>query len=83
MSKKELTRLEVMQRLKGKRLNQAEASEMLGISVRQVKRLYAAFRKAGAKGLVSQKQGSEQRLDQGGNRRGLICTLRDWADASA
>jgi len=57
MSKKELTRLEVMQRLKAKRLNQAEASGMLGISVRQVKRLYAAYRKGGAKGLVSQKRG--------------------------
>ena len=41
MSKKELTRLEVMQRLKAKRLSQAEAGGMLGISVRQVKRLYA------------------------------------------
>jgi len=57
MSKKELTRLEVMQRLKGKRLKQREASQMLGISVRQVKRLYAAYRRAGAKGLVSQKRG--------------------------
>jgi len=67
MSKKELTRLEVMQRLKGKRLNQAEASEMLGMGVRQVKRLYAAYRKAGAKGLVSQKRGkaSNHHLDAG------------------
>jgi hypothetical protein len=66
MSKKELTRLEVMQRLKAKRLSQAEASELLGISVRQVKRLYAAYRKAGAKGLVSQKRGkaSNHRLDE-------------------
>lgn len=66
MSKKEVSRLEVMQRLKVKRLSQAEASDMLGISVRQVKRLYAAYRKAGAKGLVSQKRGkvSNHRLDE-------------------
>ncbi|HSV85812.1 MAG TPA: helix-turn-helix domain-containing protein, partial [Levilinea sp.] len=57
MSKKELTRLEVMQRLKGKRLKQREASQMLGISVRQVKRLYRAFTQSGAKGLVSQNRG--------------------------
>ena len=61
-SKKELTRLEVMKRLQEKRLSQAEASGMLGVSVRQVKRLYAAYRKAGAQGLqcrheVSQKAG--------------------------
>jgi transposase len=66
MSKKELTRLEVMQRLKAKRLSQAEASGMLGISVRQVKRLYRAYRQKGAQGLVSQKRGkaSNHRLDQ-------------------
>jgi transposase len=74
MSKKELTRFEVMQRLKAKRLSQAEASGMLGISVRQVKRLYAAYRKAGAKGLVSQKRGkaSNHRLD-----KEVVQTARD------
>jgi len=66
MSKKELTRLEVMQRLKAKRLKQREASEMLGISVRQVKRLYRNFLANGAKGLVSQKRGkgSNHRLSE-------------------
>lgn len=57
MSGKELTRLEVMQRLKGKRMTQAEAGRVLGISVRQVKRLYRAYREQGAKGLVSRKRG--------------------------
>ena len=66
MSKKELTRLEVMQRLKAKRLRQREASQMLGISVRQVKRLYRAFVRGGPKGLVSQKRGkaSNHRLSE-------------------
>jgi transposase len=66
MSKKELTRLEVIQRLQAKRLDQAEASQILGISVRQVKRLVAAYRQSGAKGLVSQKRGkaSNHRLDE-------------------
>jgi predicted DNA-binding protein (UPF0251 family) len=41
MSNAEITRLEVMQRLKDKRLVQKEAARMLGIS-RQVKRLYRA-----------------------------------------
>ena len=40
MSNEEITRLEVMQRLKDKRLLQKEAARMLGISIRQVKRLY-------------------------------------------
>jgi len=75
MSKKELTRLEVMQRLKAKRLKQREASQMLGISVRQVKRLYRAYVKSGAKGLVSQKRGkaSNHRLSEE-----VVQQARDW-----
>jgi len=67
MSTRELTRLEVMQRLKAKRLTQKEAAKMLGISIRQVKRLYQAYREHGAKGLVSQRRGkpSNHRLDAG------------------
>ena len=67
MSNKEITRLEAMQRIKDKRLTQKEAARMLGISTRQVKRLYRAYRKVGAKGLVSQRRGkpSNNRLDAG------------------
>ena len=65
MSNHEITRLEVMQRLKDKRLTQKEAARMLGISTRQVKRLWRAYRKKGAKGLVSARRGkpSNHRLD--------------------
>jgi len=67
MSEQEITRLEVMQRLKDKRLTQREAAGMLGISVRQVKRVWRAYRKEGAKGLVSGRRGkaSNNRLDAG------------------
>jgi len=67
MSKKELTRLEVLQRLKDKRLSQKEAAQLLGLSVRQIKRLWQAYRKQGAKGLVSGRRGkaSNNRLDAG------------------
>ena len=57
MSNEEITRLEVMQRLKDKRLIQKEAARMLGISIRQVKRLYRAYKVQGAAGLVSQRRG--------------------------
>lgn len=65
MSNRELTRLEVMQRLKGKHLTQKEAAQLLGISTRQVKRLWRDYRKKGAKGLVSARRGkpSNNRLD--------------------
>jgi transposase len=57
MSNAEITRLEIMQRLKDKRLIQKEAARMLGISIRQVKRLYRAYKAKGASGLVSQRRG--------------------------
>jgi transposase len=57
MSANELSRLEVMQRLEGKRLKQKEAAGMLGITVRQIKRLLSKYRKDGARGLVSQRRG--------------------------
>ncbi len=65
MSNEEITRLEVMQRLKDKRLIQKEAARMLGISIRQVKRLYRAYKARGASGLVSQRRGkpSHHRLE--------------------
>jgi len=57
MSKKELSRLEVMKRLEEKRLKQKEAAEMLGVSVRHIKRLLRAYRQDGAAGLVSKRRG--------------------------
>jgi transposase len=67
MSNREITRLEVMQRLKEKRLTQKEAARLLGISTRQVKRLWRTYRQKGAQGLVSQRRGkpSNNRLDAG------------------
>jgi transposase len=57
MSKKELSRLEVMKRLEEKSLKQKAAAAMLGISVRHVKRLLRAYRRSGARGLISKRRG--------------------------
>jgi transposase len=66
MSTKELSRLEVIQRLKAKRLRQIEAAQLLGVGVRQVKRLLRAYRCLGAAGLVSKRRGqpSPNQLDE-------------------
>lgn len=65
MSKRELTRLEIMQRLKDKRLKQRQASDMLGISIRQIKRLFRAYKNLGPAGLISRRRGkpSNNQLD--------------------
>lgn len=57
MSKKELTRVEVIQKLEEKRLKQKEAAKQLSISERQVRRLLKAYRGQGKKGLVSKRRG--------------------------
>jgi transposase len=45
------------QRIAERRRTQAEAADELGISLRQVERLYAAYKRAGAAGLVSKRRG--------------------------
>ena len=57
MSKEELGRLEVMERLQEKRMKQRTAAEILGVSIRQVKRLLRAYRRDGAAGLASKQRG--------------------------
>ncbi len=57
MSKKELTRYEIVRRVIDKRMRQAEAASRLGVTERQVKRLVRAVREEGATGLVSKRRG--------------------------
>ncbi len=73
MSKEELHRLEVMKQLEEKRMNQKVAAAELGVSVRQVKRLWRAYRQQGAAGLVSRQRGqpSHHQLDAVMEQRAL------------
>jgi transposase len=66
MSQRELTRLEVIQRVKRKTLKQGQAAELLSLSVRQVKRLCKAYQVSGAAGLISKRRGqpSNNRLPE-------------------
>ena len=57
MSKKELSRIEVVERIKAKRMTQRKGAEALGISVRQVRRLWKNYQERGAIGLVSKSRG--------------------------
>lgn len=73
MSSKEISRLEVMQRLSEKRMSQKEAGIILGLSTRQVKRLLKSYRKQGASGLVSKHRGrkSNNRLREEVKKKAL------------
>lgn len=66
MSQPELSRLEVIQRVKRKTLRQRQAAELLWLSVRQVKRLCKAYQAGGAAALISRQRGrpSNNRLPE-------------------
>jgi hypothetical protein len=63
---KEPTRLDIVKGLAGKSMHQAEAAQQLGISVRQVKRIWRAYQEGGAEELISRRRGkpSNNRLSQ-------------------
>jgi hypothetical protein len=50
LSKKELSRVEVMGRVKARSLRLIEAAELMGLSYRQSKRSWARYRAGGAQG---------------------------------
>jgi len=56
-SKKELSRVEVMERIKAKSMTQKKGAEALSISVRQVRRLWKNYQEKGAVGLLSKSRG--------------------------
>lgn len=57
MSEEEVRRAGVLKRVKAEELTQVEAAEMLGMSYRQVKRLYGRYLTGGAKALVHRSAG--------------------------
>ena len=59
MTSKELTRLEIIQKVKNKALKQSQAAEYLDLSLVQVKRLCKRYQEEGPKGLISKKRGSK------------------------
>ena len=87
MSKREIGRLEVLQRLAEKRMKQRAAAEQLGVSVRHVKRLLRNYRQAGAAGVsfeaprASEQQPAEQRSSQTGGGIGPGALPRPAAGA--
>jgi transposase len=66
MSERECERAELMRRVHERRLTQRRAAQMLGMSLRQVERLYRAYKHSGPKSLVSRKRGrpSNRRLSE-------------------
>jgi transposase len=82
MSSRELDRLEVVRRIRERRLTCAKAGELLGSSERQVQRLCRAFDVAGPAGLASKKRGrpSNRRLPEDLRERAVALVRERYAD---
>jgi transposase len=57
MSTKEISRLEVIQKVNDKRMSQKEAGAILNLGIRQIKRLVRKYKKHGTAGLISKHRG--------------------------
>ena len=82
MSKQELNRLELIQRVIEKRIKQHQAAEQLNLTTRQIKRLCKAYKEMGARGLVSQHRGkqSNRRLNFSLRQRIIDLIMEHYRD---
>lgn len=75
MSQKELHRLELIQKIRGRSLSVVQAAALLGLSRSQVHRLLQAYDQAGADGLVSKKRGRPSNRRHSEAFRNLVLDL--------
>jgi len=75
MSKKELSRYEVIMRLIRQEINGTKAAELLHLSVRQTRRLKGKVKKNGAKGLLHESRGKSGHNRLGEEKRVKIVKL--------
>lgn len=75
MSGEEIRRAGVLGRVKAGELNQREAAEQLGLSYRQLKRLYGRYRQQGVQGLVHGNVGRRSHHAKAGRLRRRVLAL--------
>jgi transposase len=82
MSEKEIKKAEIMSQLAKKQITQWMAAEHLGISVRQVKRLWNKYQKQGAEGLINKSRGkpSHNQLDEEVRKKAVNLILERYRD---
>ena len=82
MSKKELSRAQVIHQLDEGRIKQRHAAKQLNLSIRQIKRLLKVYRRTGPEGLISKKRGrpSPNQLDPQTKQSALELLHSHYAD---
>ncbi len=82
LTKKELSRVQVLEQLNAKQIKQRQAAAQLNLSLRQVKRLLRAFRRRGAQAVISKRRGrrSPHQLPPGVQAQAVQLLHRHYAD---
>jgi transposase len=76
MSRREIERAHVMRAIQERRLTQTQAASQLVLSVRQVERLFARYKRDGPAGLVSRQRGQRNHVLPDGLREEALCIVR-------
>ena len=82
MSEKEIKRLQIIGQLEKRQITQTWAAEQMGISVRQVKRIWKAYKEKGAEGLANKSRGkpSHNRLNPKIRQQALDLIMERYRD---
>jgi len=82
MNEKEIKRLQIMSQIEKKQLTQAKAATQLGISIRQVKRIWKAYREQGVEGLIHKSRGkaSHHQMSEEVKQQALDLILERYRD---
>ena len=76
MSRREIERAHVMRAIQERRLTQKQAASQLVLSVRQVERLFARYKRDGPTGLVSRQRGQRNQILPEWLREGALSIVR-------
>jgi transposase len=76
MSRREIERAHVMRAIQERRLTQKQAATQLALSVRQVERLFARYKRDGPTGLVSRRRGQRNHVLPDGLREEALSIVR-------
>jgi transposase len=82
MARKELNQISVFESLENKKIKQKEAAQMLGLSIRQVKRKIKEYRRHGAASLIHKNRGkpSNRHLKEGQIETALNLVRENYSD---
>lgn len=82
MTTQQFERAALMKQIQDRRLTQRKAAEILGLSLRQVERLYGLYKRSGAAGLASTRRGrpSNRKLSTELRSAALALVRRHYAD---